>query len=79
MYSYNYSHLSSSALTGAVALYSSEQIYDIEQAWFAKGYSSFALMQQAAWQMSQHIIQTYTAQSVRVSRRHGYQQSYQKK
>lgn len=77
MYSYNYSHLSSSALTGAVALYSSEQIYDIEQAWFAKGYSSFALMQQAAWQMSQHIIQTYTAQSVCVSRRHGYQQSYQ--
>ena len=77
MYSYHYSHLSSSALTGAVALYSSEQIYAMEQAWFAQGYSSFALMQQAAWQMSQHIIQTYTAQSVCVSRRHCYQQSYQ--
>ena len=39
-----------------VALYTSEQVYSIEQAWFAQGYDSFALMQQAAWQMTQHII-----------------------
>ncbi len=40
-----------------VALYTSEQVYSIEQAWFAQGYDSFALMQQAAWQMAQQIIQ----------------------
>lgn len=39
-----------------IALYSSQQVYAIEQDWFAQGYSSFALMQQAAWQMTQHII-----------------------
>ena len=38
-------------------LYSSEQVYAIEQAWFAAGYNSFALMQQAAWQMAQYLIQ----------------------
>ena len=40
-----------------IALYCSEQIYAIEQAWFAQGYDSFALMQQAAWQMTQQVIQ----------------------
>lgn len=40
----------------AVHLYTSEQVYSIEQAWFAQGYDSFALMQQAAWQMAQHIV-----------------------
>ena len=39
-----------------VHLYTSEQVYSIEQAWFAQGYNSFALMQQAAWQMAQHIV-----------------------
>lgn len=38
-----------------VALYSSEQCYAMEQAWFAQGNDSFALMQQTAWQMAQHI------------------------
>ncbi len=38
------------------ALYSSQQLYAMEQAWFAQGYDSFALMQQAAWQMTQKII-----------------------
>lgn len=40
-----------------IALYSSKQIYAMEQAWFAQGYDSFGLMQQAAWQMTQQIIQ----------------------
>lgn len=40
-----------------IALYDSEQLYAIEQSWFAQGYDSFALMQQAAWQMTQKIIQ----------------------
>lgn len=40
-----------------VALYNSKQVYSMEQAWFAQGYNSFGLMQQAAWQMTQHIIQ----------------------
>lgn len=40
-----------------VSLYDSQQLYAMEQAWFAQGYDSFALMQQAAWQMTQHIIQ----------------------
>ncbi|CAM4120781.1 NAD(P)H-hydrate dehydratase [Psychrobacter arenosus] len=43
-------------------LYNSEQVYAIEQAWFAAGYNSFALMQQAAWQMAQYLIQHAQAQ-----------------
>ena len=42
-----------------VALYSSEQVYAIEQAWFAQGHDSFGLMKQAAWQMAQQIEQLY--------------------
>lgn len=48
------------------ALYSSQQVYAIEQAWFKAGYDSFALMQQAAWQMAQVLIkhaQRYLASS----------------
>ena len=45
--------------TMPIALYSSEQLYAMEQAWFAQGNSSFALMQQAAWQMVQHIELLY--------------------
>ena len=41
--------------TMPVGLYSSKQLYAIEQAWFAQGNNSFALMQQAAWQMVKHI------------------------
>lgn len=44
-------------------LYSSEQVYAIEQAWFAAGYNSFALMQQAAWQMAQYLIHHVQAES----------------
>lgn len=39
-----------------INLYSSKQVYAMEQAWFAQGHDSFGLMQQAAWQMAQHII-----------------------
>ena len=50
------------------ALYTSEQIYAMEQAWFAEGYNSFALMQQAAWQMTQRIIEIhYQTQSYKLS------------
>ena len=49
----------SSKTTMPVALYSSKQLYAIEQAWFAQGNNSFALMQQAAWQMVQHIELLY--------------------
>ena len=42
-----------------LALYSSEQIYAMEQAWFAEGHDSFGLMKQAAWQMAQQIEQIY--------------------
>lgn len=45
--------------TAPIALYSSKQLYAMEQAWFAEGHDSFGLMQQAAWQMSQHIEQLY--------------------
>lgn len=46
-------------------VYSSEQIQAWEQHWFAAGNSSYGLMQQAAWQMTQHIqgcIQQYGKQ-----------------
>lgn len=43
--------------TSPTYLYSSQQVYAMEQDWFNEGYSSFALMQQAAWQIAQHIIE----------------------
>ena len=58
-----------------IALYASEQVYAIEQAWFAQGYDSFGLMQQAAWQMAQRIIPLYErvkAQTKRYARHHHY-------
>ena len=62
-------HLSSAiSNTLPVALYSSAQLYAIEQDWFAEGYDSFALMQQAAWQMTQRIIELhYQTQSYKLS------------
>ncbi len=45
--------------TMPIALYSSEQLYAIEQAWFTEGNDSFSLMKQAAWQMAQYIEQIY--------------------
>ncbi|GAA0797750.1 NAD(P)H-hydrate dehydratase [Psychrobacter piscatorii] len=51
----NWTNLSTIKNTKPVALYSSEQLYAMEQAWFARGYDSFGLMQQAAWQMAQQI------------------------
>lgn len=36
---------------------SREQVQAWEQRWFAAGNSSYGLMQQAAWQMMQHIVQ----------------------
>ena len=41
--------------TMPIALYSSEQLYAMEQAWFTDGHDSFGLMKQAAWQMAQYI------------------------
>ncbi|ATR78595.1 NAD(P)H-hydrate dehydratase [Moraxella osloensis] len=41
-------------MPNAIALYSPKQIYDLEKNWFSKN-DSFALMQQAAWQLA-HII-----------------------
>ena len=65
-----------------IALYSSEQVYAMEQAWFAEGHDSFGLMKQAAWQMAQHIEQLYAQKHLKayaladnkVYRRHIYQQ-----
>jgi len=45
--------------TNPISLYSSKQIYAMEQAWFNAGYDRFGLMQQAAWQMAQHIETLY--------------------
>ncbi|MFT5119941.1 MAG: hydroxyethylthiazole kinase-like uncharacterized protein yjeF [Psychrobacter glaciei] len=53
------SNVFSSDTTRPIALYSSEQVYAMEQAWFAEGHDSFGLMKQAAWQMAQHIEQLY--------------------
>ncbi len=42
-----------------IPLYNSAQLYVMEQVWFAQGHDSFGLMQQAAWQMAQHIEKLY--------------------
>lgn len=49
----------STKTTIPVALYSSQQIYAMEQAWFGAGHDSFGLMQQAAWQMAHYIVVLY--------------------
>ena len=53
----NNTNLSPIKNTKPIALYNSEQVYAMEQAWFAEGYDSFGLMKQAAWQMTQQIEQ----------------------
>lgn len=49
-------------MQNAIALYSPKQIYDIEKNWFSKN-DSFALMQQAAWQLAHIIKQESTKKS----------------
>lgn len=56
---HTHSNLLGKKTTTPLALYSSEQIYKMEQAWFAEGHDSFGLMKQAAWQMMQQIEQLY--------------------
>ena len=63
----NNTNLSSIKNTKPIALYNSEQIYAMEQAWFAEGYDSFGLMKQAAWQMTQQIEQVYERKAVSAS------------
>ena len=48
-----------SKTTMPINIYSSKHVYAMEQAWFSQGYNSFGLMQQAAWQIAQHIIMLY--------------------
>lgn len=43
----------------AVGLFQAEQIKKMEQDWFDQGHRPFGLMQQAAWQMTQQIVQNY--------------------
>ncbi|MBP2281575.1 hydroxyethylthiazole kinase-like uncharacterized protein yjeF [Psychrobacter sp. PL19] len=61
--------------TMPIALYNSQQLYTIEQAWFAQGHDSFGLMHQAAWQMAQHIKQLSALKSS-ASRSAGMSPSY---
>jgi len=52
-------------MQNAIALYSPKQIYDIEKNWFSKN-DSFALMQQAAWQLA-HIIKQESSHLQKIS------------
>ena len=52
--------------TMPIALYSSEQLYAMEQAWFTDGNDSFGLMKQAAWQMAQYIAAQYEQKSINI-------------
>ena len=63
----NNTNLSPIKNTKPIALYNSEQVYAMEQAWFAEGYDSFGLMKQAAWQMTQQIEQVYERKTVSAS------------
>ena len=79
MYNYDNSAVLPFVKANPVALYNSEQVYAMEQAWFAQGYDSFALMQQAAWQMSQYIIQAYHLRAISVSHDNYYQHNNKEK
>ncbi len=63
----NNTNLSPIKNTKPIALYNSEQVYAMEQAWFTEGYDSFGLMKQAAWQMTQQIEQIYERKTVSAS------------
>ncbi|GAF53708.1 LOW QUALITY PROTEIN: NAD(P)HX epimerase [Psychrobacter sp. JCM 18900] len=63
----NNTNLSPIKNTKPIALYNSEQVYAMEQAWFAERYDSFGLMKQAAWQMTQQIEQIYERKTVSTS------------
>lgn len=63
----NNTNLSPIKNTKPIALYSSEQVYAMEHAWFAQGYDSFGLMKQAAWQMTKQIEQIYEQRNVSTS------------
>lgn len=63
----NNTNLSPIKNTKPIALYNSEQVYAMEQAWFAEGYDSFGLMKQAAWQMTRQIEQIYERKTVSAS------------
>ncbi|MGE6442259.1 NAD(P)H-hydrate dehydratase [Psychrobacter sp. NPDC078409] len=63
----NNTNLSPIRNTKPIALYNSEQVYAMEQVWFAEGYDSFGLMKQAAWQMTQQIEQIYEQRNVSIS------------
>ncbi|MGO2386076.1 MAG: NAD(P)H-hydrate epimerase, partial [Psychrobacter sp.] len=63
----NSANLSLIKNTKPIALYSSKQVYAMEQAWFAEGYDSFGLMKQAAWQMVQQIEQIHEQREVSAS------------
>ncbi len=62
----NQSNLSPIKNTKSIPLYSSEQLYAMEQAWFVEGHDSFGLMKQAAWQMAQHIEQLYEEKQLNI-------------
>lgn len=47
-------------------IYQTEQIRQWENRWFMQGNSSYGLMQQAAWSVSQWVMQHYPLQSVAV-------------
>lgn len=74
----NQINLSSIKNTKPIPLYSSDQLYAMEQSWFAEGYDSFGLMKQAAWQMAQHIelldekkpLNPYSTASIYTTSRH---------
>lgn len=63
----NQINLSPIKSTKPIPLYSSEQLYAMEQAWFVEGHDSFGLMKQAAWQMAQHIEQLYEQKQLNIS------------
>ena len=62
----NQINLSPIKSTKPIPLYSSEQLYAMEQAWFVEGHDSFGLMKQAAWQMAQHIEQLYEQKQLNI-------------
>lgn len=62
----NQSNLSPIKNTKSIPLYSSEQLYAMEQAWFVEGHDSYGLMKQAAWQMAQHIEQLYEEKQLNI-------------
>ena len=56
-------HMPNQEYRQPIALFTPKQVYAMEEIWFEKGYISYSLMQQAAWQIAHWVNQNIVARA----------------